>query len=452
MTVETTIDHVEEIKALLERNDLEGVKALVKPLHGADMARILEGLEPDDAVRVFRLLDPEEASSVLLETNEHTRKTLTSAISSDELVAVVEEMETDDATDVISELPLEEAKQVLEGIKKEEAREVQKLLKYPEDTAGGKMQTELLAAREDMTVEDTIEELRKKSDEIERISSVFVVDADGRLVGDVPLEKLILARPETLIKDIANKDVKRVTTDVDQEEVARMFEKYDLLSLPVVDHEGRLVGRITIDDMVDVIEEEIFEDFYRMASLNLGERVLDPPLRSFRMRAPWLLLNLATAFLAASVVKLFESTIESIVVLAVFMPIVAGMGGNAATQAITVVVRGLALGDLEMKHAKKVLTKEVLVGLANGLLTGALAAAVAYLLGANIMIGVLLFLAMTANLIIAGLSGSLIPLVLKWLNADPAIASSIFVTTCTDVGGFFTFLGLAALFMKLGLL
>ncbi len=452
MAVDTKTDLVEQIKALLEKEDLDAVKALVEPLHGSDIAHILENLDEEEAVKVFRLLDPEAASSVLLETNEHTRKILTSAISSDELVAVVEEMETDDATDVISELPLEDARQVLEGIKKEEALEVQKLLKYPEDTAGGKMQTELLAVREDMTVEDTIEELRRKSDEIERISSVFVVDADGRLVGDVPLEKLILAKPHTPIGEIANRDVKKVTTDVDQEEVARIFEKYDLLSLPVVDNEGRLVGRITIDDMVDVIEEEIFEDFYRMASLNLGERVLDPPLRSFRMRAPWLLLNLGTAFLAASVVKLFEDTIESVVVLAVFMPIVAGMGGNAATQAITVVVRGLALGDLQMKHAKRVLIKEVLVGLANGVLTGMLAAAISYLLGANIMIGVLLFLAMTANLVIAGLSGSLIPLVLKWLNADPAIASSIFVTTCTDVGGFFTFLGLAALFMKLGLL
>jgi magnesium transporter len=443
---------LDEIKGLLERGDEEEIKGLLASLHPSDIAMNLETLEEPEVVRVFRLLSPETASTVLLELDEHTREAIISAISDIELVKVVDEMDTDDAADVISGLPLEEAKKVLDGISWKESIVVQKLLKYPEDTAGGKMQAELVSVREDATVEETIEEVRKRSEEVENISSVFVVDREGRLTGAVPLEKLILARPGLPIKEIADREPIRVETGVDQEEVGKMFRRYDLLTMPVVDSENRLVGRITIDDVVDVIEEEIFEDFYRMASLKAGERALDPPARSFKMRAPWLLINVVTAFIAAGVVKVFESTIETLVVLAVLMPVVAGLGGNAATQTITVVVRGFALGQLELRSAGKLLIKEVSVGLANGLLVGTLAAAIAYFLGANIMVGLLLMLAMTANLIIAALAGTIIPLILKWYKADPALSASVFVTACTDVGGFFTFLGLAALFMKLGLL
>jgi magnesium transporter len=314
------------------------------------------------------------------------------------------------------------------------------------------MQAELVSVHEDATVQEAIEAVRARSEDIEHISNVFVVDKEKRLVGTVGLDKLILAKPHTKIKDIANRDPMKVNTDLDQEEVAKIFQRYDLLSIPVVDSENRLVGRITIDDIVDVLEEEIFEDFYKMAGLNVEEGALDPPMRSIWMRAPWLFVNLGTAFLAASVVKIFQSTIEQFVVLAVLMPIVAGMGGNAATQAITVVVRGLALGELSLKNSRRILTKEATVGLVNGFTTGIIAALIAYLLGANPIIGLLLFLAMMCNLVIAGLAGSMIPLLLKLFKVDPAISSSIFVTTCTDIGGFFTFLGLATIFIKMGLL
>ncbi len=452
MTVEVKNDHIEEIRLLLESGDEHAVSTFLSGLHASDIGRTLAGLEEEDAVKVFKLLSPELASEAVLEVDERLRKALISSISSEELIEVVDEMETDDAADVISELPIEDARQVLEGIGKEDSLEVQKLLVYPEDTAGGKMQAELVSVREDSTVQQTIEEVRRKSKDIEHISNVFVVDGSGRLAGTVALDKLILAGPDVPIKEIAEREPVKVRTDVDQEEVAKIFQKYDLLTLPVVDHDGRLVGRITVDDVVDVIEEEIFEDFYKMAGLSIEERVLDPPSRSIWLRFPWLFVNLGTAFLAASVVKIFQGTIEKLVVLAVLMPIVAGMGGNAATQAITVVVRGLALGELSLKNARRVLAKESLVGLANGLMTGAIAAVIAYLVGIKPAVGVLLFIAMTANLLIAGLSGALIPLVLKWMKVDPAISSSIFVTTCTDIGGFFTFLGLATVFMKMGIL
>lgn len=452
MVVEVKHDHTEEVKAFLEAGRDEDIARLLEGMHSSDIGRLLMSLEDEEAMRVFKLLSPEQASAVLLEVDERLRKALISSISSEELIEVVHEMETDDAADIISELPVEDAKQVLEGIDRHEALAVQKLLVYPEDTAGGKMQAELVSVAETATVEEAIEEVRKKAEEIENISNVFVVDGSGRLVGAVALDKLILARPRTKIIGITNRETLHVTTDMDQEEVAKLFQKYDLISVPVVDNEGRLVGRITIDDVVDVLEEEIFEDFYKMAGLNTEDRALDPPRHSIRMRVPWLLVNLATAFLAASVVKVFQDTIAQLVTLAVLMPIVAGMGGNAATQTITVVVRGLALGEVSLKNARWVLFKEAMVGLANGFVTGAVAALIAYTLGANPVVGIILFLAMTANMLIAGLIGSLIPIVLKKMKFDPAISSSIFVTTCTDIGGFFTFLGLATIFMKMGLL
>ncbi|MCK5235513.1 MAG: magnesium transporter [Deltaproteobacteria bacterium] len=447
-----TAEMAEEVAALLSSGETEGIREVISPLHATELASLLEGLSEDSALSVFKLLQHESASEVLLELSGSLREHLLEYVANEDLANIVGEMATDDATDVVSELSDEDAKDVLDGMEWRDSIVVQKLLKYPEDTAGGKMQAELVKVEETASVRDTIEEVRKRSEDVENIACVFVVDSDGRLDGTVALDKLILAKEDCRINEIVNRAAIRVSTDVDQEEVARIFQKYDLISLAVVDDKKRLVGRITVDDMVDVIEEEIFEDFYRMASLNTDERATDSPLRSFRMRSPWLLLNLLTAFIAASVVKLFEGTIESFVILAVLMPVVAGLGGNAATQTITVIIRGLALRELELSSARKVLFKEVAVGLANGMLVGVVGGVVAYLLGANFIIGVLLFLAMTANLVIAGLAGSVIPLILRWFKADPALSASIFVTAFTDVGGFFTFLGLAALFMNLGIL
>lgn len=443
---------IDRLKALLDARDKKGIIDLLSPLHPSDVASLFSALEEGESIEVFKLLSPEAASRVLLEVDEHTRGLLIASISRRELIEVVDEMATDDAADVIAELPVEEAQTVLEGIGWEGSAEVQRLLKYPDDTAGGIMQTELVTVNEDATVQETIDEVRAKSEEVTNIHTVFVIDGEGRLVGNIPLDRLILAKPQLPVREVMNPNPVKVTVEVDQEDVAKVFQRYDILSLPVVDKEGRLLGRVTIDDVVDVIEEEIFEDFYRMAGLSTDERVMDHPARSFRLRAPWLLINLLTAFVAASVVRVFQDTIQAVVTLAVFMPVVAGMGGNAATQTITVVVRGLALRELEIRHAKRVLIKEAMVGCANGILTGVLAAVVAYAFGVNPRIGVLLCMAMVANLVIAGLSGTVIPLILKWFKADPAIASSIFVTTFTDVGGFFSFLGLATLFMKYGLL
>ncbi len=450
--MEDVKNHIDVVSELLTSRDDESAREYLSTLHPSDIARVFEEIIEEDMAFLFRLLPPEIGSEVFVEVDERLREDLISLISQGELVEVVDEMETDDAADIISELPSEDARKVLDAIDEEESIEVRKLLRYAEDTAGGKMQAELVSVNENATVDETIEEVRKLSPFVENISNVFAISSDGALKGVISLDKLILADSKTRISMIMDKEPVKVTTDLDQEEVARIFQRYDLLTVSVVDNMNRLVGRITVDDVVDVIEEEIFEDFYRMASLNVGERALDPARRSFKMRVPWLLLNLVTAFFAASVVKLFESTIEALVILAVMMPVVAGLGGNAATQTITVVIRGLALGELQMRNARRVLLKEAVVGLSNGLLVGAVAAVVAYLLGASAMLGLLMFMAMTANLFVAGIGGATIPLILKWLKLDPALSSSVFVTACTDIAGFFTFLGLASVFMKLGFL
>ncbi len=450
MLSEKENNYLELIRTPLEGRDSRAIKLLFKGLHPTDIAAIFNAVSEEDMLFLFRLLTPDVASEVFLEVDEHLRERLIAVISSNELVEVVDEMETDDAADIISELPADDARKVLDSLDDEESIELQKLLSYPEDTAGGKMQTELISVNENATVDEAIEEVRRNASHVENISNVFVVNSSGELVGVAPLDKLILARWTEKIMTVTDTEPIMAVTDLDQEEVAKLFQRYELFTMPVVDHNNKLLGRITVDDVVDVIEEEIFEDFYRMASLNVGEKPLDPPFRAFKMRAPWLLLNLVTAFCAASVVKIFEGTIETLVVLAVLMPIVAGLGGNAATQTITVVIRGLALGDVGLRNARKIIFKETLVGLANGLLIGAVAGLIAYILGSDVMLGVLIFLAMTANLFIAGLGGATVPLILRRLNLDPALSSSIFVTAFTDIGGFFTFLGLAAVFIKAG--
>lgn len=452
MAEETKIDELRENFArLLTDESLERQVAFLETLHATDVALLFAELSKEALVKLFRSLDTEFSSEVLVELSDDKREFVISEISDKEFADVVVEMDTDDAADVISELSDEAAERVLDVLHVDDAKEVKKLLVYEEDTAGGKMQTELVSVLKDATVDETIEKVRELRAEVDNISNVFVVDKNNHFEGTVSLESLILASHETKVIELTSARDITVEVDMDQEEVARMFQKYDLLSVPVIDENNLLVGRITIDDIVDVLEEEIVEDFYRMASLDVNEKISENPFSSFRMRSPWLVVNLFTAFLAASVVKVFESTIESLVILAVLMPVIAGIGGNAATQTFTIVIRSIALGEISV-NAKQMLFKEAMVGLLNGLLVGFLAGLVAYFFQGSYMVGVLVFLAMVASLIIAGVSGALIPLVLRFFKQDPALSAGIFVTACTDVGGFFTFLGLAALFMHFNLI
>ena len=440
--------NVKKVTDLIEDDGKQYIKEHITELHPADIADIIETLDEEKKKELFNLLHTKIASKVIVEVNEHSRDQILEDINKEKLTDIVEEMSSDDAADLIADLPKKEAKDILEKLHWEDSTEVQKLLKYPEDTAGGIMQTELLSVREEVLIEDAIIQLMALSENIGDVPNVFVVDKNRRLVGILPVRKLLIVKHEMPISGIIDRNVISVNVNEDQEEVANIFKKYDLVSLAVVDDDSRLVGRIQIDDIVDVLVEEASEDMLHMAGIYQDEKIMDPPLKSVRMRLPWLVINLATAILAASVVGLFQDTLQAMVILAMFMPIVAGMGGNAGTQALTVTIRGIALGELSFNNAKRAVLNGITIGVLNGVVTGVIMALIAYYWKGNYMLGIVLGLAMMVNLFIANFFGIIIPLVLKWLKIDPAVASSIFLTTLTDCIGFFSFLGLATLFIK----
>ena len=309
------------------------------------------------------------------------------------------------------------------------------------------MNPHVFALAEDMTVGEAITALQSSRD-VEMVFYLYIVDARGHLVGVTSLRRLLLVSPETPLKRIMTADPISARVDMDQEEVARLVASYNLLAIPVVDEHNKLAGVITVDDVIDVIKDEATEDLYRLAGVSSDERVFTPAGESLRKRMPWLIVNLATAFLAAAVVGVFQNTIDGWAALAVFMPIAAGMGGNAATQTLTVIIRGLALGELTWSNSRKALVKNLIVGVANGVVTGTIAALVAWAMNGDIRLGIILGLALVTNLFVAGLVGTLIPLGLKALKVDPALASTVFITTFTDVCGFASFLGLATLFTR----
>ncbi|MBZ0090402.1 MAG: magnesium transporter, partial [Thermoanaerobaculia bacterium] len=327
------------------------------------------------------------------------------------------------------------------------AQHLENLRRYGPETAGGLMDPDVPRFAAELTVAETLERVRQLA-EGRRLFYLYVVDERGHLLGIASLWQLVSAPADRRLREVMSAEVVAVPVDAPEQEVARQFSKYDLLMMPVVDEDGRLAGAITVDDVLDVVEEKATEDLYRLANLDLQEGASTPTLRSVRLRLPWLMINLATAFLAAGVVSLFQETIARYVVLAVFMPIVAGMGGNAGTQTLTIMVRGLALGELDYLRPAAVVFRQATVGLLNGLMTGSLLAAVALVWERSWALAGTLFLAQTVNLAVAGLFGAAVPLTLKRLQLDPALGSSIFVTTATDVCGFLSFLGTATLLLS----
>ena len=368
--------------------------------------------------------------------------------TADEIVKLTQELPSDDAAAIIDHLPEELAAAVLELIQKRPAGgEVGELLEYADKTAGRIMNPKVFALSEDVSAAEAITALQGSRD-VEMVFYLYVIDVRRHLVGVVSLRRLLLVPPATPLKRIMTTDLISVRADMDQEEVARQVASYNLLAIPVVDEENKLVGVITVDDVIDVIKDEATEDVYRLAGVAGDDRVFTPALESLRKRLPWLVINLGTAFLAASVVGVFESTIGVVTALAVFMPVVAGMGGNAATQTLTVIVRGIALGELTWGNSRKALFKESLVGLGNGVACGLIGAIVVWLFKGDPVLGGILALAMIINMFIAATAGTVIPLSLRALKVDPALGSAVFITTLTDVFGFLSFLGLGAAFLR----
>ncbi len=437
----------EKIKKLLESKQFNKIKKILSELHPADIVYYINRLDSDNQILLFAMLDESTASDVLSDLHDDVRELIIESINTNRLTKIIDEMESDDAADIISELDEDDTKKILESIDLEDSENIRKLLKYDEDSAGGLMQTEIIAVSAQSKRDKLIEDIRKNREKVENIHYVYVVDELNRLLGLLEIASLLFADENDTAKDLVEDDIFYVRFDEDQEQVANIFRKYDLISLPVVDYENHLLGRITVDDVIDVIDEEASEDAYKMVGLDSDDKVFTSPLESVKKRLPWLVLNLFTAILVSTVVGFFQGSIEKLSVLAVLMPIVAGLGGNAGIQTLTVITRGIAMGEMTLQNTWKAITKEVSVGLVNGILIGASASLVAYLLKGDIRIGIVLGVAMIINMFVAGLMGSLIPVIMRSLKIDPALASSIIITMLTDICGYASFLGLATIFL-----
>jgi magnesium transporter len=441
---------LDSVRRLIRIGATANIVNLLHKQHPADLAQVFSELGEKDRQASFSLLverNSKLAMEALSELGPEGGAALLAHRSAEEIARLLHDLPSDDAAAIIDNLPEPLSAAVLELIEKRPGDEVGELLEYEEQTAGRIMNPKVFALSEDMTAGEAITTLQGSRD-VEMVFYLYIVDARRHLVGVVSLRRLLLVPPPTPLKRIMTTDLISVRTDTDQEEVARQVASYNLLAIPVVDEENKLVGVITVDDVIDVIKDEATEDIYRLAGVSADERVFTPAGESLRKRLPWLMVNLVTAFIAAGVVALFQNTLSAWVALAIFMPVVPGMGGNSATQTLTVVVRGLALGELTWANSRKALIKELLVGIGNGAATGFVAALIAWLMIGQPSVGVLLFLAMIINLFVAGAAGTLIPLGLKALKIDPALASTVFITTFTDVCGFAAFLGLATLYLR----
>jgi magnesium transporter len=424
---------------------------LLQKQHPADLAQLFSELTQKDRLAAFSLLverNPRLAMEALSELEAEAGAALLADRPADEIVKLTQELPSDDAAAIIDYLPEELSAVVLELMQKRPAGgDVGELLEYDEQTAGRIMNPKVFALSEEMTAGEAISALQGSRD-VEVVFYLYVVDSRRHLVGVVSLRRLLLVSPATPLKRIMTTDLISVRAEMDQEEVARQVASYNLLAIPVVDEENKLVGVITVDDIIDVIKDEATEDVYRLAGVSGDDRVFTSPGDSLRKRLPWLIVNLGTAFMAALVVSRFENTIAALTALAVFMPVVAGMGGNAATQTLTVIVRGIALGELTWSNSRQALLKEAAVGVGNGIVCGAIGGVIAWLAYGNPVLGLILGMAMVINMFVAAVAGTLIPLTLRALKIDPALASAVFITTLTDVFGFLSFLGLATLFLR----
>jgi len=415
--------------------------------HPAEIAELLEDLPDDQALGVLKGLSEELTTSVLEHLEPERSARLLHRMAPREASHLLEEMSPDDAVDVLEELPQQERTALIRQMRREEAQLLRQLIAYPPDTAGGIMSPEVVALPEELTVEEAIQELRRAAEEAETIYYAYVVDREDRLIGVLSMRDLILSPPGKPLREVMITDVLKIPAAMDKEEVARIFDRYNYLALPVVDEEDHLLGIVTVDDVIDVLREEATEDMHKLVGVGVEERVFSPIRDSLRLRLPWLYINLATAFVAAGVVAIFEGTIAKLAALAIFMPVIAGQGGNAGVQTVTIVVRGLALGEIGPGEAWRVLRKEFLMGLLNGLLIGLPVTGVALLWKGDPWLGLVVGLAMFLNLIIASLFGAAIPLGLRLFGLDPALSASVFLTTATDVFGFFFLLGLATLIL-----
>lgn len=438
---------LEKIEDLLEGSEQE-LRLFLDELHPSEIAKILELLKDKKREILISLLPVEIASEAISEMDpeSHPEKLLAN-LNTDLVTNIVEELSYDDATDIVSQLSEEKREEILENIDEEDASEIRKLLTYSEDSAGGLMSTEFIKINLAQNKRQALEEVANQSEEIENFYAIYVIDDQERLIGTVSLKNLIKAKPNIQIEALLDEDLVYVNAETDQEEVAQLLSQYNLPGIPVVDKEMKLLGVVSFDDVIDVLEEETTEDILKIANVSDEEELSGNWKDAVKSRVPWLMVNTITAFIASSVVYFFQPTIQKITLLATFMPIIAGLGGNAGTQALAVTIRRISLNTLPDSKVLETIKKEVLVGIINGLVFGSVVSIVAIFNNHSPVLGVVVFLAMFGNLVIAGITGASVPIILEKLGFDPAVASSIILTAFTDTLGFLLILGLGSYFL-----
>jgi len=440
-------ESVENISTLLADGHTAALKEQLNNLHPAEIAHILEALPREARELAWDLVDAELSGDVLTFVNDEVRSGLIKNTPTDDLIAATELLATDELADILPDLPDPVINGLLLAMDKQDRHRLESILKYPDNTAGGLMSADTITIRPDVTLDVVLRYLRFNDTLPDTTDNLFVVNRDDKLLGALSLSKLVTKDPELTVAEVFSETPSYVYAETEVHEVAHLFEKRDLVSAPVVDADNKLLGRITIDDIVDVIRDEADHSLMSLAGLDEEDDIFSPVVRSSRRRSTWLGINLLTAVLASWVIAQFSDTIEQLVALAILMPIVASMGGIAGSQTLTLVIRGLAVGQIGKSNSRKLLYKEMMVGILNGLLWALIIGALAYYWFDNLQLGIIISMAIFFNLIVASVAGATIPMMLQKYGADPALGGGVVLTTITDVVGFFTFLGLAALFL-----
>jgi magnesium transporter len=446
-TATPTKSRLHAVRAAIESGRLRPIRRMLLSLEPAEIALLLDSLPPHERELLWEAVDPDDEGEVLLHVAEEVRAGLIRGMDDEELVAAAGSMELDDLADLIGDLPETVTQRVLHSLDQQDRARLQRVLVYPEDTAGGLMNTDAVSVRPEVTLDVVRRYLRIHGDVPDKTDCLFVVNRSGKYLGTLFVTRLLTNEDDLTVGEVMETDPPGIPAETPAAEVARLFANRDLVSAPVVDGDGRLVGRITVDDVVDVISDQAEHSIMSMAGLDEEDDIFAPVAKSARRRALWLGVNLMTAFLAAWIVGLFEATIEKVVALAVLMPIVASMGGIAGTQTLTVIVRGLALGQVEESNARAVLAKEIAIGLLNGLMWALTVGAAAALWFHELRVGLIIGAAMAVNMLAAACSGVAIPLLLRRLGIDAALAGGV-VTAVTDCVGFMTLLGLGTIFLR----
>ncbi|CAH0340964.1 magnesium transporter [Rhizobium sp. CECT 9324] len=444
------LDFLAMVGAAIADRDLLFLRQHVARLHESELGDLIEAIQPDQRIALVRLLGDDFDMTALTEVDEAIRLQIVGHLPNAQIAAAIGDLDSDDAVYILEDLDKEDRDEILAQLPFTERVRLRRALEYPESSAGRRMQTEFVAVPPFWTVGQTIDYMRDEEGLPDSFTQIFVIDPTFKLLGVIDLDRILRTKRQVKIETIMRETNHPIPAEMDQEEAAQLFEQYDLLSAAVVDESGRLVGVLTIDDVVDVIQEEAEEDLMRLGGVG-DEELSDSVAETSRSRVPWLAVNLFTAFVSASVISLFEATIEQVVALAILMPIVAGMGGNAGSQTMTVTVRALATRNLDIHNAWRVVRREAGVGLINGVLFGCLVGTVAAIWFQNIYIGGLITTAMLINMFAAAMAGITIPILLVRSGADPAVSSAVFVTAITDTIGFFSFLGLATWWFGIGI-